>query len=211
MIQGHGYSATAAAIAMLPAVACMAILTRVGTFLARTIGARIVLTFGPAIVTIGFILLGFFDSTSSYWTAFFPGLLIVGIGLGFTVAPLTATAIDTADPRYVGSASGINNAIARTAGLLAIAALGVALWTSFNTQLDSRLDAAHISTAVRTQVNVQRAKIGGARVNDPQAEAIILASFRVGFSTVAYTCALLSFCAGLIAFMAISPQQGKST
>jgi EmrB/QacA subfamily drug resistance transporter len=204
MIQGHGYSATATAIAQLPLILGLILLARLGTFLMRIIGARIILTIGPSIVAIGFALLGFLDNDTSYWIAFFPGLLVVGIGLGLTVAPLTATVIDSADPRHIGSASGINNAISRIAGLLAVAALGLVLWVNFNAQLDHRLDAMHASPAIRVKVNTQRAQIGAAQVADAHAQAAILASFRAGFSTVAYACATLSLLAGLISATAIA-------
>jgi len=205
MIQGHGYSATETALAQLPLILGLILLARLGTLLMRIIGARTILTFGPAIVGIGFALLGFLDNQTSYWAAFFPGLLVVGIGLGLTVAPLTATVIDSADPRHVGAASGINNAISRIAGLLAVAALGLVLWASFNAQLDRRLDAMHASSAVRVKVDAQRARIGAAQVADARAQAAMLASFRGGFSTVAYACAFLSLFAGIISAAMIRP------
>src|SRR5262249_43643747 len=101
MIQGHGYSATQAAIASLPLIACIVLLSRFGPILAGRIGRRAVLTIGPTITAAGFVLLGLLEPNASYWTGFFPGILVIGLGMGITVAPLTSTVIDAADPRHI--------------------------------------------------------------------------------------------------------------
>jgi EmrB/QacA subfamily drug resistance transporter len=205
MIQAHGYSATQAAIATLPLIAGLIVLARLGTSLMRRIGARTILCIGPAIAGVGCALLGLFEGGSTYWTSFFPGLLVVGIGMGLTVAPLTATVMSSADPRYVGSASGINNAVSRMAGLLAIAALGALLWSSFNAKLDATLTATHATSAQRAAVAIERPKMGATTIADPALRAAILNAYRGGFTNATYACAILALLAALVAALTIEP------
>jgi len=203
MIQGHGYSATQAAISTLPVVVCIVLLSRVGTLLAQAIGRRAVLTIGPAIVAIGYALLGLLEPNESYWTSFFPGLFTVGIGMGLTVAPLTATVVDTADPRHMGAASGVNNAVSRIAGLLAIAVLSIVVWTRFNAELDHRLAVTHVTPAQTAAINAQRDRMGGAHLHSPAAQSIVIAAFRSAYRWAAFTCAALCLLAAIVDVMLI--------
>src|SRR5204862_364093 len=111
--------------AFLPLVAAMSLLSRFTGALADRLGPRLLLLFGPLIVAIGFLLLASPGIGGSYWTTFFPGLIIIGIGMATTVAPLTTTVMTSVDSEsHVGAASGVNNAVSRVAGLLAIALFG---------------------------------------------------------------------------------------
>jgi EmrB/QacA subfamily drug resistance transporter len=192
MIQAHGYSATEAAIATLPLLACLVAFARLGTSLMGRIGRRAILCIGPAIAGLGCALLGLFEGGTTYWTSFFPGLVVVGFGMGLTVAPLTATVMSSADPRYIGSASGINSAVSRMAGLLAIAGLGALLWYSFNAKLDATLDATHATSAQRAAVAIERPKMTAATIADPKLHAAILSAYRGGFADIAYACGVLA-------------------
>ncbi|HEY8322646.1 MAG TPA: MFS transporter, partial [Candidatus Baltobacteraceae bacterium] len=192
MIQAHGYSATEAAIATLPLLACLVAFARLGTSLMGRIGRRAILCIGPAIAGLGCALLGLFEGGATYWTSFFPGLVVVGFGMGLTVAPLTATVMSSADPRYIGSASGINSAVSRMAGLLAIAGLGALLWYSFNAKLDATLDATHATSAQRAAVAIERPKMTAATIADPKLHAAILSAYRGGFADIAYACGVLA-------------------
>jgi len=203
MIQGHGYSATAAAVAMFPFVIGLTTLARAGTALARRFGGRVVLCAGPSIVAVGCVLLAVFERGDTYWSSFFPGLCVIAIGMGLTVAPLTATVMGSAQPRHIGAASGINNAVARTAGLLAIAALGAVLWYAFNARLDASLATTHASAAQRAQVDVERPKLAGATIADARLHGEIIAAYRGGFTDVAFGSALLAFGAGLVSLTTI--------
>lgn len=196
MIQAHGFNALQTALGTLPMLACLVLLARVGTVLAKRIGLRTTLTIGPAIVACGFVLLALLESGRSYVTAFLPGLLGVGIGMGFTVAPLTTGVIDSANPRHVGIASGINTAIARIAGLLFIAVAIVVLAALYNTSLDRSLDAMHASPAQLATVARQRDRLGGARYADPHLQHASIHAFDTGFRGVALSCAA---CAALAA------------
>ncbi len=94
--------------------------------LAERFGSRPLLILGPSVTAVGYVILGLSSEASSYWSGFLPGLIIVGIGMTLSVAPLTTTVFDSAPEDRSGTASGINNAAARPGGLVAIAALGLA-------------------------------------------------------------------------------------
>lgn len=162
LIQVQGYSATAAGAALLPFVALLSTMSRWAGALASKIGPRLLLGCGPLVAAVGFLLLARPGVGGSYWTTFFPGILGLGAGMGLTVAPLTASVMGAVDPRHAGVASGINNAVARTAGLLAIAALGVLLSARFNQVLDAALAPLSLPANVAQAVDAQRVRLGGA-------------------------------------------------
>jgi hypothetical protein len=105
---------------------------------------------GPVIGGSGLLLLMAVDRDANYLTQILPALLLFGLGLAMTVAPLTATVLGDADQNHAGIASGVNNAVARVAGLLAIAALGAVLASQFTASLDSRVSGQRLSPAART-------------------------------------------------------------
>lgn len=197
MIQAHGYSALQTALGMLPMLISLVLLARVGTALAKRIGVRRVLTIGPGIVACGFVLLALLEPQHGYALAFFPGILGVGLGMGITVAPLTTSVVSAADPSHVGIASGINNAISRIAGLLAIAAITVVVATLYNASMDRSIDAMHASSSVRANVDSQRDRLGGARFSDPALQRDSIVAFETGFRGVAVACAILAALAAL--------------
>jgi EmrB/QacA subfamily drug resistance transporter len=125
LIDVHGYSATAAGAAFLPFSALMGIGSRWSGGLVERVGPRLPLVLGPLIAAAGYALLGLSGGHSNYWTGFLPGLVVVAIGMTLSVAPLTTTVFDSAPQEMSGTASGVNNAAARTGGLLAVAALGL--------------------------------------------------------------------------------------
>lgn len=126
LIRVHGYSAADAGAAFLPFSAVMGIGSRPAGGLIERFGARLPLVVGPGVTAAGFALLAVFGDTADYWRGYLPGLLVVGVGMTIAIAPLTTTVFDSAPANRSGVASGINNAAARAAGLVAVAALGLA-------------------------------------------------------------------------------------
>jgi EmrB/QacA subfamily drug resistance transporter len=118
-----GYSALAAGTATLPITALMLLLSPRAGRLAQRIGPRIPMTVGPLIVAAGLFLLAGIGPDSTYFTGIFPGLVVFGLGLSLTVAPLTAAVMGAVEENHVGVGSGVNNAVARVAGLLSVAVL----------------------------------------------------------------------------------------
>ncbi len=197
MIQAHGYSALQTAFAMLPLGVCIIVLSRYAPILAERIGVRTVLTIGPAIVSAGYLLLALLEPLSSYWSAFFPGILVIGLGMGITVAPLTTTVVNAVNPQHMGIASGINNAVARIAGLLAIAALTVVLAAIYDASIARSLDAMQATPAARAAVAAQRDRLGGAHFTDPKLQRASIEAFESGYRGVAIACAILAALAAL--------------
>jgi MFS family permease len=118
-----GYSAIEAGAASLPVTALMLLFSPRAGALAQKIGPRIPLTVGPLVIAAGMFLMSEIDIGDSYTESILPGVIVFGLGLTLVVAPVTITVLAAADPRQAGIASGVNNAVARTAGLLAVAVL----------------------------------------------------------------------------------------
>jgi predicted MFS family arabinose efflux permease len=125
LIQVHGYTATAAGAALLPFAAILGLGSRATGALVNRSGPRVPLVFGPIVAGAGFAILSFGGGNPSYLVGFLPGLIVVGLGMTITIAPLTTTVFDSAPDAMSGIASGINNAAARAGSLVAIAALGL--------------------------------------------------------------------------------------
>ena len=133
-----GFPPLAAGMALLPVTVIMLVLSARAGALAGRIGPRTPMTLGPAVCAVGLLLLSRIGAQAAYTTDVLPGVIVLGLGLSLTVAPLTATALASAQDRHAGVASGVNNAVARTAGLLAIAILPLAsgLGSSFTDPID---------------------------------------------------------------------------
>lgn len=125
LIEAHGYSAAKAGSVFLPFTIVMAVLSRLGGAMADRFGVRMLLTAGPIVTGLTFALLVPAVSHGSYWFAVAPVMAIMGLGMGITVAPLSTTVMNAVSDERIGVASGINNAISRVAGLIAVAGLGV--------------------------------------------------------------------------------------
>ena len=152
LIQVQKYTPTEAGSANLPMIALMVLLSRKTGAIADRFGPRLPLVIGPAIAGIGFALFTRPGIGGSYWTTFFPAIVVLGLGMSITVAPLTTAVMSTAGERS-GVASGVNNAVSRTAALMAVAVLGVVVVQRFSTSLHARTAALHLPPAAFAQVN----------------------------------------------------------
>jgi EmrB/QacA subfamily drug resistance transporter len=159
LIQVQGYSAAAAGAALLPFVLLMFLLSRWAGGLVERCGAKLPLVIGPAIAACGFVLFAVPHTGGSYWLTFFPAAVVLGFGMTVTVAPLTTTVMEAVDQGAVGVASGVNNAVASVAGLLAIASFGMVMFATFNAALRAELTAANVAPATADAVLAQRAQL----------------------------------------------------
>jgi EmrB/QacA subfamily drug resistance transporter len=191
MILVDGYSATLTGFAMLPFLALIVLLSRYAGAMVYRVGRRTMLVAGPSLTALGFVAFATLPNLH-YWSGVLPSILLIGIGMGLTVAPLVAVLIDSVPEHNVGLASGINNAVSRIAGLLAIAILGAILAAAFNARLDRRMTAAALSTQQRRDVDAQRAAMAGARLHDPRETSVVQAAYLDGFRASAAACALLA-------------------
>ena len=210
LIQVQGYSATAAGAATLPFVLIMFFLSRWSGGLVKRFGAKLPLIVGPLIAAVGFALFAVPAVGGSYWQTFFPAVMVLGLGMAVSVAPLTTTVMSSVAESRAGIASGVNNAVARTAGLLAVAVFGIVMLQTFNAAFDRRLDTLSIPQRARVQLTAQQNKLAGAALPSdlpPQAEEAlkqaISASFVSSFRVVSLTAAALSLLSALTAALMI--------
>jgi EmrB/QacA subfamily drug resistance transporter len=164
LIQVHDYSATAAGSAFLPFIVITFLMSRWAGGLVTRYGAKLPLVIGPSIAAIGFVLFAVPGTEGSYWTTFFPAVVVQGLGMSLVIAPLTTTALNSVEGRHSGLASGVNNAVSRTAGLLSIAVLGIFVFASFSSGLDSRTESVTLTPEQRAALESEKVDLGGAEV-----------------------------------------------
>jgi EmrB/QacA subfamily drug resistance transporter len=169
LIQVQHSPATAAGAALLPFPVIMFALSRWSGGLIARVGSRLPLTIGPAISAVGLVLYARPGIGGTYWTTFFPAIVVLGFGMAITVAPLTTTVMSAVDPHHAGVASGVNNAVSRVAGLLAIAVFGVVLARTFEARVVPKLDRLGLSAPVRQSVDRELAKLAGAELAEVSA------------------------------------------
>jgi len=210
LIQVQGYSATAAGAALMPFVLLMFSLSRWAGGLVDRFGARGPLVAGPAIAAAGFALFALPGIGAGYWSAWLPAVLVLGFGMTVTVAPLTTTVMNTLDAGRAGLASGVNNAVSRAAGLLAIALLGIVMSQAFDRTLAQRLNELPLPAPLRAEVAAQRGKLAAIRLPDATpagerraVERAVAESFVAGFRRVMALSALLALASSLGAWLTI--------
>ncbi|HXO99574.1 MAG TPA: MFS transporter [Luteibacter sp.] len=199
LIQVQGYGATGAGASLLPLIGIMFALSRWTGQLVDRVGARLPLVIGPLITAAGFVLYAVPGVGGSYWTTFFPASCVLGLGMSIVVAPLTTTVMNALDPSLAGTASGVNNAISRAAGLLAIAVFGVVLTHVFDGTLNSQLVALKLDEGSIREIMAQKAKLAGIMVADRGARHAIGESFVAGFRAVMLVSAGLAVLSSLVA------------
>jgi EmrB/QacA subfamily drug resistance transporter len=206
LIQVQGYSTTAAGAAALPMIFLMFVLSRWSGGLVERYGARKPLIIGPLIAASGFILFALHSTGASYWKSFFLPFVVLGFGMAVTVAPLTTLVMNAVDQDRSGTASGINNAVARVAGVLAIAVLGIVMVVAFTSRLQGNLANLQISPHALQELKTNA--IRGAAMDMPaglspeQSSAVrrtVSDAFLFGFRLIMYLCALLAITSSVMA------------
>jgi len=209
LINVQHYAPVVAGAALLPMILLMALSSRWSGALATRIGARIPLALGALVAGLGFAALGFAGIGGSYWSAFFPAVLLVGIGASTFVAPLTTTVMNSAPLELAGSASGINNAVSRAAGLLAIALLGIVIVSSTHQALrrsDGGLPPAVRHVLEKSSLLSGRAPDRGIpRALRAAAQRSVDRSYAIGFRDAMMTCAILAWISAGIALRLVRP------
>ena len=217
LIQVQKYSAAASGAAMLPFILLVFLLSRWSGGLVDRFGAKKPLVVGPLIAAAGFALFAVPGIGGSYWTTFFPGMVVLGIGMATSVAPLTTTVMGSVDAHNAGIASGVNNAVSRVAGLLSVAIFSAILLHIFDGQLDRRLERLRVSPDVRASLDSQRTMLAAARLPenlDPGESArlrgAIEESFVSAFRWVILMSSGLSLLAAVSASWCIGGEKAKT-
>jgi EmrB/QacA subfamily drug resistance transporter len=199
LIQVQHYSATATGAAALPFILLMFLLSRWSGGLVGRFGAKRPLIIGPVIAAAGFLLFIIPSVGGSYWKTFVPGFVVLGLGMAVSVAPLTTVVMGAVEQRHAGTASGINNAVARIAGLLAVAILGMVMVSAFSHYLNVRM--AQLNLPYEAIHTVQSNEIRLAALTVPRGidsnaasalRTLIDRAFVFGFRLIMLICAGLS-------------------
>ena len=164
LIQVQHYSATAAGAAALPFILLLFLLSRWSGGLIARYPPRVPLIIGPAIAAAGFVLFALPSVGGSYWRMFFPAFVVLGFGMAVSVAPLTTVVMNSVDQTQAGTASGINNAVARVAGLLAVALLGILMLSAFKSHLNRSLADLAIPPVAMQEIQANEIRLAALAV-----------------------------------------------
>jgi EmrB/QacA subfamily drug resistance transporter len=216
LIQVQGYSSTATGAAILPLILLMFLLSRWSGGLVARYRPRAPLIVGPLITALGFVLFAVPAVAEDYWKAFFPAVIVLGFGMAVTVAPLTTVVMNSVDQDRAGTASGINNAVARVAGVLAIAVLGIVMVYAFRFRLNQTLAHLSVPSWILQDIQTQETKLAGLQVPgnvDPATSAaikeLIRGAFIFGFRIDMLICASLSLASAAVAWLMIPKDRGR--
>ncbi|MGD9536785.1 MAG: MFS transporter [Alphaproteobacteria bacterium] len=218
LIQIQGYSATLAGATFLPFTLIMGVLSRWSGALVDRFGARWLLIIGPIISAAGIALFALPGIGGSYWATYFPAMAVLGLGMAVSVSPLTTTVMNAVGKRHAGVASGINNAVSRIAGTLAIAILGVLAVGVFGAAFDARIAALGLSAEQRGALIAQVAGLAEIVLPDTlgQADRAALGdavgeSFIQSFRAVMLVCAALALLGALCAALTIRARRAPAS
>lgn len=184
LIQVQHYSPTEAGGALLPLILIIFLLSRWSGGLIARYGSKLPLIIGSLIVAAGFALLATPGIGGSYWRTFFPPIVVLGIGMAVCVAPLTTAVMNAVSVDESGVASGVNNAVSRVAGLLAIAVFGLLLSAVFGHVLDGTLDTLSLTVEQRQQIDGQRPLLAGIQSAMPGVEHAVGEAFVAGYRLI---------------------------
>ncbi|UCF98563.1 MAG: MFS transporter [Spirochaetaceae bacterium] len=217
LIQGQGYRESVAGFAILPFILLLAAISRWSGKLADRFGPRLPLILGPSLVAVSFLLHSFIGLTSGpqdYWLTFFPAVTIAGIGMGFTVAPLTTTVMSSVSDRHAGTASGINNATSRIAAVLAVAVLGSVALFHFGTEVQARAESLGLPAAAMVELQTEAARLGEAAVppsvpsgQRQEVDMVLRAAFVDTYRLMMLLCMALAAVAALLSALLIGKQR----
>ncbi|MCE7948666.1 MAG: DHA2 family efflux MFS transporter permease subunit [Chloroflexi bacterium CFX4] len=217
LIQVQGYSESAAGFSILPFGILLALMSRWAGGLIDRVGARLPLTLGPLVLCGGYVLLalnGMTGGAEEYFTTFFPAVVCLGIGIGITVAPLTTAVMNAVPNEAIGTASGINNAVSRVAGVLALAICGALMLTIFAEALRSNTADLPLSAEARLTLAANAAQLAEAQPPDDldsatkdAVRAAIKAAFVAGFQVLMLVLAGLCALGALTSFVSITPHR----
>lgn len=207
LIQVQGYSATMAGAAFLPFTLILGLLSRWSGGLIEKYGPKLPLVVGPIVTAIGFLLLAIPGKGGSYWLTFFPGMVVIGLGMAGSVAPLTTTVMSAVSREEAGTASGINNAVSRVSGMLSVAVLGVIAIFIFGEQLGILMNEVDITGDVQSKILAQKSNLAATEIPTDLTKQIqsklnelVDLSFITSFRVIMYLSATLALVSAAISW-----------
>jgi EmrB/QacA subfamily drug resistance transporter len=216
LVQVQGYNPAIAGFAFLPFAVALSLLSRWAGSMADRLGPRRFLIAGPFLCGWGYLLMalaGLTRGPADYWVSFFPGVAVLGIGMGITVAPLTSAVMGSVAEEHAGIASGVNNAVSRTAGVLAVAIVGAIALILFSNGLVARSQQINLSPDARGALLSEADQFGAATVPTQvaapfvqQVKSAIQLAFVDSFRTVLEICAGLAWVSAFMAAWTIRSQ-----
>jgi EmrB/QacA subfamily drug resistance transporter len=216
--QVHGYTPLEAGLALLPFTLILFSLSRWAGGLINRYGAKLPLIVGPLVAGIGFLLFARTGLDGNYWTQYFPAVVVLGLGMVITISPLTTAMLGSVSQDHAGIASGVNNAVARTASLMAVAVFGIVVAGIFYNALIPDMAALHLAPAVDQAVTGQVDKLAGMQVPTDLPPAVQTAiqividnAFIKGFRTVMLLGAGLSFLSAVVAGWLVEGRDPKTS
>jgi MFS family permease len=217
MMQVHGYSAFVAGSVFLPFVAMAFLLGRLSGRIVASFGTKVPLVVASLAVVAGLLMFALPGvEHGSYWATFFPAMVVQGFGMALVITPLTTVALSSVESEHSGLASGVNNVMARGAGLLAVAVLGLFAYGTFSAALDARLEGMDLSGEVRSELEAAKADLGAAEapesvdaVTAARIERAIDASFVAGFRAVMLVSAGLALASALVAALLVGDGRAR--
>jgi MFS family permease len=220
MVQVQHYSQLQAGLTLLPFTILMVVIARYSGSIVDKHGPRLLLILGPATAGLGLLLLSFVKETHgpvSYWSSFFPGILIFGLGMSFTVAPLTTTVMGSLPNHFSGTASGINNAVTRIAGVFANAIFGALAVLFFTNSLKTEINNVHLSAESKQAVMAETINLGNAKAPatlDFKTKVCVEKYYKDGFisayGNIMRMCAGLALLGALMSFIFIKNASVKT-
>jgi EmrB/QacA subfamily drug resistance transporter len=217
LIQIQNYSATATGAAALPMILLMFLLSRWSGGLITRFGAKTPLIVGPLIAAAGFLLFAVPSVGVHYWTAFFPAFVVLGLGMAISVAPLTTVVMNSVGQERAGTASGINNAVARVAGVLAVAVLGAVMVAAFAYSLRDSVASLNLNADIVHELESNVDKLGSLDAPstvDPHLaltiRSAIAGAFVFGFRLIMLLCAVLAIASAVVAWRRIPSRNAES-
>ena len=219
MMQVHGYSAFVAGSVFLPFVAMALLIGRFSGRISARFGARVPLIVASLSLAAGLLLFALPGADhGSYWTAFFPAMVVQGFGMALAITPMTAVALGSVEGEHSGMASGVNNAVTRVAGLLAVAVLGAFIYGAFSASLDARMERMDMPDDIQSAMEAAKADLGAAEAPEKvdartqaRIERAIDESFVAGFRFVMLASAGLALASALVAALLVRDQKFPST
>ena len=218
LIQVQGYKPSSAGAALLPFVVTMFLLSRWAGGLVDRYGSKIPLIIGPLMTAAGFAMFMIPGANGqSFWTGFFPAIMIMSIGMSTAVAPLTTTVMGAVAEQHAGVASGINNAVSRAASLIAVAVFGSIMLAAFSASLANRLTQIPINDDAKQQILSRTSDLVNIKIpaeidvsQAPAVSAAIRESFVSGFRYVSFTAAGLAILSAIAAAIMIEGKSAES-